>query len=124
MVNYIPGLTDAQGRTFGLFELDIFDDALHAASGVWAALAAWRSTRATIIFFRVFGTLYCLDGLLGLVTGSGYLDLGILVNGVLDLPLVTRILMNLPHIGIGGFAAFTGFVLARRWAPKAADARA
>ena len=118
-LNYIPGLTDSQGRTFGLFELDIFDDALHAASGVWAALAAWRSTRATIIFFRVFGTLYCLDGLLGLATGSGYLDLGILLHGVLRLPFVTRLLMNLPHIVIGGFAAFAGFVLARRWAPGA-----
>jgi hypothetical protein len=118
-LNYIPGLTDAQGRTFGLFALDLFDDALHAASGLWAALAAWRSTRATVIFFRVFGPLYCLDGLLGLVTGSGYLDLGIVVNGVLNLPLVTRILMNLPHIAIGGFAAFAGFVLARRWEPHA-----
>lgn len=115
-LNYIPGLTDAAGRTFGLFALDVFDDALHAASGLWAALAAWRSTRATIFFFRVFGTLYCLDGLLGLATGSGYLDLGILLHGVLDLPRVTRILMNLPHIVIGGFAAFTGFVLARGWA--------
>ena len=122
-LNYIPGLTDAQGRTFGLFELDILDDALHAASGLWAALAAWWSTRATIAFFRVFGTLYCLDGLLGLATGSGYLDLGILVNGVLHLPLVTRILMNLPHIAIGGFAALTGFVLARRWAPETAESR-
>jgi hypothetical protein len=119
-LNYVPGLTDAQGRTFGLFALDAFDDALHAASGLWAALAAWHSTRATLVFFRVFGTLYCLDGLLGLATGSGYLDLGILVHGVLDLPFVTRLLMNLPHIAIGGFAAFTGFVLARRWAPAAA----
>ncbi len=122
-INDIPGVTDSQGRTFGLFELDIFDNALHAASGLWAALAAWRSTRATIVFFRAFGTLYCLDGLLGLATGSGYLDLGIFVNGVLHLPIVTRILMNLPHIAIGGFAAFTGFVLARHWAPSA-DARA
>ena len=98
-LDYVPGLTDGEGRTFGLFALDVFD--------------AWWSTRATIVFFRVFGTLSCLDGLLGLLTGSGYLDLGILVHGVLDLPLMTRILMNLPHIVIGGFAAFTGFVLGR-----------
>jgi hypothetical protein len=26
--------------------------------------------------------------------------------------------MNLPHIAIGGFAAFAGFVLARVWAPR------
>jgi hypothetical protein len=115
-LNYIPGLTDAEGRTFGLFALDPFDDALHGASGLWAALAGWWSARATGIFFRWFGTLYCLDGLLGLATGSGYLDLGIVLHGVLDLPLTTRILMNLPHIAIGGFAAFTGFVLARRFA--------
>jgi len=38
---------------------------------------------------------------------------------VLDLRFVVRVLMNLPHIAIGGFAAFTGFVLARRWAPPA-----
>jgi hypothetical protein len=120
-LNYVPGLTDAQGRTFGLFALDIFDDALHAASALWAGLAAWRSTPATLVYFRVFGPLYCLDGLLGLVTGSGYLDLGIFLNGVLDLPLVTRILMNLPHIAIGGFAAFAGYGLARRWAPATAS---
>ena len=122
-LNYIPGVKDAQGLTFGLFALDVFDDALHAASGVWAGLAAWRSTRATVIFFRVFGPLYCADGLLGLITGSGYLDLGIFVNGVLDIPFVTRILLNLPHIAIGGFAAFTGYVLAWRWAPEATGAR-
>ncbi|HEU5196522.1 MAG TPA: hypothetical protein VFW70_17420 [Methylomirabilota bacterium] len=116
-LNYIPGLTDAQGRTFGLFALDPFDDALHAASGLWAALAAWTSFRATKIFFSVFGPLYCLDGLLGLATGSGYLDLGIVINGVQHFPLVTKVLMNLPHIAIGGFAAFAGYVLAPRWAP-------
>lgn len=116
-LNYIPGLTDAQGRTFGLFALDPFDDALHAASGLWAALAAWASFRATKTFFSVFGPLYCLDGLLGLATGSGYLDLGIVINGVQHFPLVTKILMNLPHIAIGGFAAFAGYVLAPRWAP-------
>jgi hypothetical protein len=118
-LNYIPGLTDAQGRTFGLFALDPFDDALHAASGAWAALAAWTSFRATRIFFGVFGPLYCLDGLLGLATGSGYLDLGIVLHGVQHFPLVTKILMNLPHIAIGGFAAFAGWVLAPRWAPAA-----
>jgi hypothetical protein len=122
-LNYIPGLTDAEGRTFGLFALDPFDDALHAASGIWAAWAAWRSTPATVVFFRWFGTLYCLDGLLGLATGSGYLDLGIVLHGVLDLPLVTKVLMNLPHIVIGGFAAFAGFVLARGWAPAAVATR-
>jgi hypothetical protein len=101
---------------------------LRILAGVYAVLFAVVTslnyvpglTDATIVFFRVFGTLYCLDGLVGLATGSGYLDLGIFLHGVLDYPLVTKVLMNLPHIVIGGLAAFTGFVLARAWAPLAA----
>lgn len=118
-LNYVPGLTDAQGRAFGIFALDIYDDLLHLTSAAWAAIAAYWSRAASVSFLKLFGTLYFLDGLLGLATGSGYLDLGIFLHGALDLPLTTRILMNLPHIVIGGFAAFTGFVLARYWAPPA-----
>jgi hypothetical protein len=87
ILNYVPGLTDGEGRTLGLFALDIFDDALHAASGLWAAPAAWHSIGGTVVFFRVLGTL------------------------------------NLPHIAIGGFAAFAGFVLARVRASRVAALR-
>jgi hypothetical protein len=105
-LNYIPGLTDSQGRAFGVFALDVFDDALHVASGLWAGLAAYTSNRASRIFLRYFGLLYLTDGLLGLATGSGYLDLGILHYGMVDLPLTFKILANLPHIGGGAFAVF------------------
>jgi hypothetical protein len=114
LLNYVPGLTDAQGRAFGIFALDIYDDMLHFGSAAWAAIAAYTSRRASVLFFQIFGTLYLLDGLLGLITGSGYLDLGILIYGVQNLPFGFRILANLPHIFLGGFAAFTGFFLARR----------
>jgi len=114
LTNYIPGLTDAQGRAFGIFALDIYDDALHLASATWAAVAAYLSTRASALFLRLFGTLYLLDGLLGLAFGSGYLDLGILIAGVQSLPLGFKILANLPHVALGGFAVFAGFALAPR----------
>jgi hypothetical protein len=105
-LNYIPGLTDAQGRAFGVFALDIFDDLLHVASAAWAGISAAVSSRAAKIFLRYFGLLYLTDGLLGLATGSGYLDLGIIKYGVQDLPFTFRILANLPHIGGGAFAVF------------------
>jgi hypothetical protein len=112
--NYVPGLTDAQGRAFGIFELDIYDDALHLASAAWAAIAASLSTQAATRFLQLFGTLYLLDGLMGLAVGSGYLDLGILIYGVQHLPFGFKILANLPHVALGGFAVLAGFTLAPR----------
>jgi hypothetical protein len=106
-LNYIPGLTDSEGRAFGVFALDIYDDLLHVASALWAGIAAATSSRASRIFLRYFGLLYLTDGLLGLATGSGYLDLGIMNHGVLDLPLTFKVLANLPHIFGGGFAVFS-----------------
>src|SRR5262245_9032809 len=108
-LNYIPGLTDAEGRAFGVFALDVNDDLLHVASAIWAGAAAMTSSRASRIFLRYFGLLYLSDGLLGLATGSGYLDLGIIKYGVLDLPLTFRVLANLPHIAGGAFAVFASF---------------
>jgi len=106
-LNYIPGLTDAEGRAFGVFALDIYDDGLHVASALWAGIAAAMSSRAARLFLLYFGLLYLSDGLLGLAAGSGYLDLGIVNHGVLDFPLSFKILANLPHIGGGGFAIFS-----------------
>jgi hypothetical protein len=117
LTNYIPGLTDEQGRAFGVFALDIFDDLLHLGSALWALTAAWLSRRASLIFLQVFGALYFADGLLGLLTGSGYLDLGILRYGIVPQPVSIRILANLPHLALGGFGLFAGFLLPR-WRPN------
>jgi hypothetical protein len=92
-----------------VFALDVFDDLLHIASAIWAGVAAYTSSRAARIFLRYFGTLYFLDGLLGLATGSGFLDLGIMNHGILDLPMSFKILANLPHIGGGAFAIFASW---------------
>jgi hypothetical protein len=105
-LNYVPGLTDAEGRAFGVFALDVYDDLLHVASALWAGVSAAVSSRASRIFLRYFGLLYLLDGLLGLAAGSGFLDLGIINHGILDLPLTFRILANLPHVAGGAFAVF------------------
>lgn len=112
-LNYIPGVTDADGVAFGVFALDIFDDALHLASAIWALVAGLLSTRAARQFLLIFGALYLGDGVLGLITGSGYLDFGIFNYGVQDLPFGFKILANLPHIGLGGIALASGLFLGR-----------
>ncbi|HEX8061810.1 MAG TPA: DUF4383 domain-containing protein [Allosphingosinicella sp.] len=113
-MGYLPAFQDEQGNMFGLFKLDLYDDSLHLASGLWAGIAAWLSRRAAANYFRLFGPLYFLDGVFGFFTGSGYLDGGIFLYGPLDLPLQTRFFANLPHLLIGGTAIFVGYVLARR----------
>ena len=55
LLNQMPGITDSEGRAFGIFALDIFDDLLHLASAAWASVAALVSRRASITFVRVFG---------------------------------------------------------------------
>lgn len=119
-LGYIPAFLDAQGNLFGLFKLQWWDDALHLGSGLWAAIAAWTSSNASRTYFRIFGPLYFFDGVLGLLTGMGYLDLGIFLHGPMALPLQTRIAMNVPHIAIGGFAILAGYALAKRAEPAAA----
>ena len=106
----VPGLTDASGRTFGLFKLNAYQNLLHTVSALWAFSAAFISRSAAITFLQLFGTLYFLDGLMGLAIGSGYLDLGVLIYGVLDLPLWLKFLTSLPHLVLGGTAALTGFM--------------
>src|SRR5260370_14935283 len=83
--DYIPAFIDSEGRVFGLFHLDIYKDALHVASGLWA-LAAACSRRSAVFFLKVFGTLYFLDGVMGAFTGSGNLDLSIFIAGVRNAP--------------------------------------
>ena len=107
-LNYIPGVTDENGTAFGIFALDIYDDALHAASALWALGAALVSARASRLYLLLFGAFYLADGLLGLVAGSGYLDLGIFTWGVQSLPLGFKILANGPHLALGGFALAVG----------------
>lgn len=113
-IGYVPAFEDSEGNLFGLFKLDLYDDGLHLASGLWAGIAAWLSRRAAATYFKLFGPLYFLDGVFGFFTGSGYLDGGIFLYGPLDLSLQTRFFANLPHLLIGGIAIWVGYVLARR----------
>jgi hypothetical protein len=111
--DYIPAFIDSEGRVFGLFHLDIYKDALHVASGIWALFAA-TSRRAAVFFLRVFGTLYFLDGVMGTFTGSGYLDLSILIDGIRNVPAMIKVLSSVPHLVLGAIGIAVGFSPWRR----------
>ncbi len=113
-LNYVPGLTDDQGLAFGIFALDLFDDALHVASALWALAAALTGQRAAKIFLVLFGALYLGDGVFGFFTGYGYLDAGIFKHPSEGVSFTLfRMLANLPHVALGGFALWAGLSLDR-----------
>lgn len=114
-LQYIPGVKATDGSVFSLFYLDWWDDLLHLFSGIWAGVAAWLSFRQSQLYFKLFGTLYGLDGVMGLFLGQGYLDGGIFTKGITPLDWGTKFFANLPHLVIGGLAVVIGFVLSRKY---------
>lgn len=118
ILGYIPGVTDAQGLMFGLFKIDLIDDILHLASALWAGWAAWHSLRAAVFYFKAFGILYFLDGIVGVLTGEGYLDLGVFLAGAGIPDMATRVAANIPHIVLGAVAMIIGFIVSRKYTEK------
>src|ERR1700677_4090191 len=58
---------------------------------------------------RVFGTLYFLDGVMGVFTGSGYLDLSIFIDGIRNVSTTVKILSSVPHLGLGAIGIAVGW---------------
>ncbi|WKZ37015.1 MAG: hypothetical protein QY332_03635 [Anaerolineales bacterium] len=112
---HIAFINDAEGYTLGIFRLELHDDLLHYASGLWAAVAAWRSHKASVFYFKLFGIIYGLDGVMGFLLGQGYLDAGIFLHGITPLDWGFKFFANIPHIAIGGIAVLIGFVLSKRF---------
>jgi len=106
--DYIPVFLDPEGRVFGLFRLDVYKDGLHVVSGLWALAAAW-SRRSAVFFLKAFGTIYFLDGVMGVFTGSGFLDLSIFTEGVRNVSATVKILSSMPHVGLGALGIAVGW---------------
>ena len=113
-LSYFPFINDANGVTLGIFKLEWYDNLLHYASGAWAAFAAWRSFKDSTFYFKLFGIIYGLDGVMGFFLGQGYLDGGIFLQGYTPLDWSFKFFANIPHIVIGAFAVFVGFVLSKK----------
>lgn len=111
---YIPGLTNDQGLLLGGFKIDPIDDLLHGGSALWAAIAAWHSTKESRRYFQWFGSFYTLDAFVGFFTGLTILD--VLTRhfdaniGYSFSNIGTNFAVNLPHFIIGPLALFIGYL--------------
>ena len=96
-------LNPTGGLLLGIFAVDGAHNAIHLVTGVAALAAAF--TGWARMFCQLFGVVYLLVGILGLVaTDSSGMLLGILHNNMAD---------NILHLAVGGATAFVGFVADR-----------
>src|SRR5690242_1023950 len=97
----VPALNEADGELIGLHRLQRYQELLYGFSGLWALLAGFASHRQSVLYFKLFGSVYVFDGMLGLITGSGCLEGGMLIGGLrtfteIDFP--ARFFTNAPHL--------------------------
>ena len=86
LLDYVPGIMDANGLMFGLFKMTRIVDLGHLGAGTLAVIGALISARAARIYFWVLGIWYSIDVL---VYFFGHLG---------KIPLIKNILVNTPHI--------------------------
>ena len=116
-LNFFPFLYQEDGRMIGGFNLAEEGNILHVLSGIWAATALWYSRNSMLYYFRIFGTVYLLDGVVGLIVGKAFLNLNLFRSDVIPHEdFMVRLLLNTPHLLIGGVAVIIGFMLFRKYA--------
>lgn len=124
LICHTPGLTDPEGRLFGLFRIDPIDDLVHLLSGVAAVLLLWRFERYLPAYFVVIGVLYNLDAVVGMTMSRGLLDLSVFTLGPAGPDFsVSNWLLNLPHIVLATLALLIGIRAMRRPAERHAEPR-
>ena len=114
IATHVPAFSDVSGYNFGLFKIDPIDDIVHLLTAVVGLFSAWYSAGAARKFLLLFGVLYAIDALVGIVSQLGFLDLSLLnavLSGgtVLDPDLsVKNFLINGPHIVISAAMVWIG----------------
>ena len=86
LLDYVPGVMDANGKMFGLFSMTRIVDIGHLTLGVLALLAGLWSADMARLYFWVLGFWYTID----VVT--------YFVRHLHTLPLTRNFLVNLPHL--------------------------
>ncbi len=85
LLDYVPGIMDANGKMFGLFSMTRIVDIGHLFLGAFALVAGLISQKMTRFYFYFLGVAYGLDVVIYVISHYG------------KIPLRNNILVNLPH---------------------------
>jgi len=86
LLDYVPGIMDANGLMFGLFQMTRIVDLGHLGAGTLAVIGALISARAARIYFYFLGIWYLIDVAV------------YFISHLSRLPVQKNLLVNLPHI--------------------------
>ena len=102
ILGFVPGIT-TDGQLLGIFAVDTLHNIIHLISGLVALVVAMTSTASARLYFKVFGVIYGLVTIIGLVQGDTIL--GLFMVNMAD---------NILHIAITLIALYLGFAATER----------
>ena len=97
LLGFVPALTP-DGRLLGIFAVDTLHNLVHVATGLAGIGAYVAGSRASRVYFQVFGVVYAIVTLVGFLQGDTVL--GLIPVNVAD---------NLLHLAITALALYLGF---------------
>jgi hypothetical protein len=110
ILGFIPAVAPDE-HLLGIFHVNAAHNVVHLLTGIVAIMCGLASEHAAILFFRIFGIVYGLVAVLGLIGGDRPI-LGMISNNMADVWL---------HIGIAAVSLLIGFT-ARRSIPAQSPA--
>ena len=86
LLDYVPGIMDANGLMFGLFHMTMIVDFGHLGAGALGVVGALSGPKGARVYFYVLGVWYLIDVAVYFVSHLNQIS------------LKTNILVNGPHI--------------------------
>ena len=94
-----PPMADGSGgMLLNIFHVNTAHNLIHIASGVVFLLCGLAGAGPSRTFFRIFGVVYALVAVLGLVKGNGML-LGMVANNMADVWLHVVLAVSMLYLG-------------------------
>lgn len=110
-LGFVPGITDESGALLGIFHVDALHNIIHLATGILGILVGTMWASHAGLYFKVFGVVYGLVAVLGLVQGDSVL--GLIAVNMAD---------NVLHVAIAAIALYVGFGMKEEGAPGISSA--
>ncbi|MFL6584384.1 MAG: DUF4383 domain-containing protein [Chthoniobacterales bacterium] len=99
ILGFVPGVTN-NDMLLGIFMVNAAHSVVHIASGIVFLLCGMAGASASSMFFKIFGVVYALVAILGMIKGQGML-LGLISNNMADVVLHVVLAAAMLYLGFG-----------------------